>query len=544
MAGAINLQAGTGLNQAQTNRRALLLAIMVCFGGFVFGLDAALVSGTKTYVMQDLGADAIGYGYAVSAPGLGVVFALLVTGHICDRIGRRKTLLLIGWLYLLSAVCAVLSQTLWQLVAARFLGGLAFASLSVSSMYVGEVAPPAKRGLLVAVNQLNIVFGLFAAYLANYFIQGWVQAGAPWISAIGMDRYTWQWMLGVQIPPSILWIIFLLKIPESPRWLMLRGRKAEARKVMEGLLPASEVDAVIDDIETAVMADREGNMSQQGQTRRQLARMLSPTIVRATIIGLVIAAVQPTTGINAIMFYAPYVIEQVGLGVDASFLVPVVNGIFSIIATSAALIFIDRIGRRTILLGGLGVAAISLAACSLSFASATYRLQADTIAALPTIIDRSALLPLAERSFDNDVDFKNALNEVLGKDVAQANEGELLKAGTHINSWIVLIGIATFVAAFQFSIGPIMWVILSEIFPTGVRGVAIPACALLTSILNYGVQQLFPWQLVNLGAASVFAFYALCVCAGFAILWRMLPETRGKSIEEIAVEMARKKVTA
>jgi MFS family permease len=159
MAGAINLQAETGLNEAQTNRRALLLAIMVCFGGFVFGLDAALVSGTKTYVMQDLGTDAIGYGYAVSAPGLGVVFALLVTGHICDRIGRRKTLLLIGWLYLLSAVCAVFSQTLWQLVAARFLGGLAFASLSVSSMYVGEVAPPAKRGLLVAVNQLNIVFG-------------------------------------------------------------------------------------------------------------------------------------------------------------------------------------------------------------------------------------------------------------------------------------------------------------------------------------------------------------------------------------------------
>lgn len=544
MAGAINLQAETGLNQAQTNRRALLLAIMVCFGGFVFGLDAALVSGTKTYVMQDLGTDAIGYGYAVSAPGLGVVFALLVTGHICDRIGRRKTLLLIGWLYLLSAVCAVLSQTLWQLVAARFLGGLAFASLSVSSMYVGEVAPPAKRGLLVAVNQLNIVFGLFAAYLANYFIQGWGHAGAPWISAVGMDRYTWQWMLGVQIPPSILWIIFLLKIPESPRWLMLRGRKAEARKVMEGLLPASEVDAVIDDIEIAVRTDREDNMSQPGQTRRQLARMLSPTIVRATIIGLVIAAVQPTTGINAIMFYAPYVIEQVGLGVDASFLVPVVNGIFSIIATSAALVFIDRIGRRTILLGGLGVAAISLAACSLSFASATYRLQADTIAALPATIDRSALLPLADRSFDNDVDFKNALNEALGKDVAQANEGELLKAGTHIDSWIVLIGIAAFVAAFQFSIGPIMWVILSEIFPTGVRGVAIPACALLTSVLNYGVQQLFPWQLVNLGAASVFAFYALCVCAGFAILWRMLPETRGKSIEEIAVEMARKKVTA
>lgn len=543
MAGAIDLGQNHGFNSAQTNSRALLLAIMVCFGGFVFGLDAALVSGTKTYVMQDLGTDAIGYGYAVSAPGLGVVFALLVTGHICDRLGRRRTLLIIGWLYLLSAVCAVLSQSLWQLVAARFLGGLAFASLSVSSMYVGEIAPPAKRGLLVAVNQLNIVFGLFAAYLANYFIHGWVEQGGSWVSAIGMDRYTWQWMLGVQIPPSILWIIFLMRIPESPRWLMLRGRRAEAESVMARLMPADEAGAAIADIETTVAADRAQSGEHDAGTLHHLRRMISPTIVRATIIGLVIAAVQPTTGINAIMFYAPYVIEQVGVGVDASFLVPVVNGVFSIVATTAALFFIDRIGRRTILLGGLGVAAISLIACSYSFASATYRLSPASIAALPSTIDRDALAPMAGRAFDGDVAFKDELNRALGKQVAQANEAELLKAGTNINSWLVLASIAAFVAAFQFSIGPIMWVILSEIFPTAVRGVAIPACALLTSVLNYGVQQFFPWQLVNLGAASVFGFYAACVCVGLAVLWKMLPETKGRSIEDIAAELAGRKET-
>ncbi|MGT2516749.1 MFS transporter (plasmid) [Sphingomonas panni] len=543
MAGPI-ATAPTQMGGVDTNRRALLLAIMVCFGGFVFGLDAALVSGTKAYVIRDLGVDAIGFGYAVSAPGLGVVFALMVTGFVCDRLGRRTTLLIIGWLYLISAVGAVFSQTLWQLVAFRFLGGLAFASLSVSSMYVGEIAPPAKRGLLVAVNQLNIVVGLFAAYLANYFIQGWVADGAPIAAATGMDRYTWQWMLAVQIPPSILWILFLLKIPESPRWLLLKGRREEAAAVMRQLAPAGEVERSVAEIEAMVKAERAGSSGRSEGTWQSLARMFSPTIIRATIVGLVIAAVQPTTGINAIMFYAPYVIEQSGVGADASFLVPVVNGVFSIIATSLALVFIDRIGRRTILLGGLAVAAVSLLACSLAFATATYRLEAPRIAALPAEIDRASLAPVVGVTFDNDVAFKRALNSAIGRDVAERHEAELLKAATSINLWAVLIGIAAFVAAFQFSIGPIMWVILAEIFPTGVRGVAIPACGLLTALINYFVQQLFPWQLVSFGAASIFGTYALCVTIGFLVLWRMLPETKGRSIEEIAATLAMKKEPA
>jgi SP family arabinose:H+ symporter-like MFS transporter len=544
MAGPITTGLAPAASSVDTNRRALFLAIMVCFGGFVFGLDAALVSGTKTYVMRDLGADAIGFGYAVSAPGLGVVFALMITGFVCDRLGRRTTLLIIGWLYLISAVGAVFSQTLWQLVAFRFLGGLAFASLSVSSMYVGEIAPPAKRGLLVAVNQLNIVVGLFAAYLANYFIQGWVASGSSIAAATGMDRYTWQWMLGVQIPPSILWIVFLHRIPESPRWLLLKGRREEAARVMRGLVPAGEAERSVVEIDAMIQTELAQNSGRQEGSWQRLARMFSPTIIRATIIGLIIAAVQPTTGINAIMFYAPYVIEQSGVGADASFLVPVVNGVFSIIATSLALVFIDRIGRRTILLGGLAVAAISLLACSLSFASATYRIDAPQVAQLPAEIDRAALTPLVGVTFDNDVALKQALNGALGKAVAETHEAELLKAATSINLWVVLIGIAAFVAAFQFSIGPIMWVILAEIFPTGVRGVAIPACALLTALINYFVQQLFPWQLVNFGAASVFGTYALCVALGFAALWRMLPETKGRSIEDIAATLAIRKAVA
>ncbi|WP_095012070.1 MFS transporter [Tsuneonella mangrovi] len=537
MAGPAATGLQPGANRVETNRRALLLAIMVCFGGFVFGLDAALVSGTKAYVIESLHTDAIGYGYAVSSPGLGVVLALLVTGTICDRIGRRKTLQIIALLYLLSATCAVLSQNIYQLVAARFLGGLAFASLSVSSMYIGEIAPPAKRGLLVAVNQLNIVFGLFVAYLANYFIQGWVSSDASIAHVLGMDRFTWQWMLGVQIPPSIMWVVFLLRIPESPRWLMLQRRPEEARKVLERLIDSDNVEPALAEIEQTLETDI---VHGQGSTAHKLAQMVSPQILRATIIGVVIAAVQPATGINAIMFYAPYVIEQVGVGVDASFLVPVINGVFSIIATSLALVLIDRIGRRTMLLGGLAVAAISLVACSWAFAHATYRIDPAKVAELPVQIDRTELRPIVGKQFASDVQLKQALNQALGVEVAQANEAALLKTATKMDIGLVLFGIAAFIAAFQFSIGPILWVILSEIFPTGVRGVAIPACALITSIVNYFVQQLFPWQLVTFGAASVFGTYATCVTIGLVVLWKMLPETRGRSIEDVAAELAAK----
>ncbi|PIB95238.1 MFS transporter [Caulobacter sp. X] len=535
MAGPVVSTPSGAVSQVQTNRRALILAIMVCFGGFVFGLDAALISGTKAYIIEKLHTDAIGFGYAVSSPALGVVLALLVTGTVCDRLGRRRTLLIIGWLYLLSVLLAVVSQNIAQLVAARFLGGLAFASLSVSSMYVGEIAPPARRGLLVAVNQLNIVVGLFVAYLANYFIQGWVTDGSPIAVSTGMAQYTWQWMLGVQIPPSILWVLFLMRVPESPRWLMLKGRVEEARTVMSGLIGPGEVEQALTEIDQTIRSETtEG----EAGTLQKLREMFSPSIRKAAVIGFIIAAIQPATGINAIMFYAPYVVEQAGVGADASFLVPVVNGVFSIIATSLALVFIDRVGRRTILLGGLSVAAASLIACSLAFATATYQLPAERVAELPASIDRAALQPLVGKSFPSDVVLKRELANTLGAEVAQANEAELLKAATSLNIPLVLIGIAAFVTAFQFSIGPIMWVILSEIFPTAVRGVAIPTCALATSLVNYAVQQLFPWQLISFGAASVFGVYAAFVVAGLLVLWKMLPETRGKTIEEVARELS------
>ena len=523
--------ASTANDTAARNRRAIMLSFMVSFGGFVFGLDAALISGTFRYLTPEFSLTPDQVGWIGGSAGFGVLPALLLTGFIVDRLGRKGTLLIIGALYLISAVGSALAQSYEQLVIARFLGGMAFASLSVSSMYLGEVAPPDKRGMMVAINQLNIVIGLLAAFLANYFIQAWSEQPG-WPQAIGMGAYTWQWMFAVEIPAVILWIAFLLRIPESPRWLVLRGRNKEAAGVLSRLLPEHEVPPAIRDIERTISEETSGK-GQQG-TFEQLRLMFSPAIRLATLVGVVIVIVQPSTGINAINTYAPMVFAQAGVGVDASFSSTIWLGVVSVIGTGAAILLIDSIGRRTILLFGLTGAALGLGACAIGFANARYEVQASAIANLPADVDRMAVTSLAGQQFDSDVALKKALADKLGGEVYAANETELLQASIDLNVGLVFGGILLFIFAFQFSIGPVMWVVLSELFPTAVRGVAIPACGVVLSGVNFVIQTAFPWQLANWGAMTIFAFYVVACLTGLVFLAWLLPETRGKTIEEIA----------
>ncbi|MBX2877407.1 MAG: MFS transporter, partial [Saprospiraceae bacterium] len=221
---------------------ALRYALIVAFGGFVFGLDAALISGTVGFVTTEFGLSDLQVGAVVSASGFGVLFALLGVGYVADRMGRKKTLQIIAVLYLVSAICSALAPSYGALVSARFLGGLAFTSLSLASMYIGEIAPPDKRGTLVAMNQINIVIGLSAAYFLNYLILQLSQSEVAWVVDWGLKEHTWRWMLGSEILPAILWSILLLTIPPSPRWLLLKGRVADARSVLSTLLPSHEVD--------------------------------------------------------------------------------------------------------------------------------------------------------------------------------------------------------------------------------------------------------------------------------------------------------------
>lgn len=508
--------------------RAFRYAFIVAIGGFVFGLDAAVISGTVGFITTEFDLTDFQIGAVVGAPGFGVIFALLATGYLTDKWGRKKTLQLIALLYVVSAVWSAFAPNFIHLIAARFLGGLAFASLTVSAMYIGEIAPSKMRGKLVAMNQLNTVLGLSAAYFINFLILNASNSDAEWINTLGITQYTWRWMLGSEIIPAAIWLGLLFSIPQSPRWLILMGKQEKATKVMAKLMPAHEIQAEVEMIKES-LGQTQGNHS----IKSQLKLLISPSMRAVFWLGLAFAIVQPITGINAILFYAPTVFEQLGIGTDAAFMQAVFVGLVSLVFATLALLFIDRIGRRPMTLFGLLWAVASLGICAYGFHHATYTLTSDSMIALSEVVDAGKLQPLVGIEYTSDIEFKDALKEVLGGTTVRDKGSVLIQAAGKMNVTLILIGILSFIAAFQFSVGPIMWIVFSEIFSTKVRAVAIPAAALVVSIVNYLVNQFFPWQLSNMGARDIFIFYATASAIGLVALFRLLPETKNKTIEEI-----------
>ena len=506
------------------NSRALQYAAIVALGGFVFGLDAAVISGTIKFITAEFGLSDLQIGTVVSAPGFGVLFALPVASYLSDRIGRKRMLQYIAAVYLFSALGSALAPGYAFLVASRFIGGLAFTSLSLASMYIGEIAPPDERGKLVGMNQINIVVGLSAAYFINYLLLNNADN-------LGMGNDIWRWMLGSEIIPALLWFLLLFAVPRSPRWLMLTGREAEAHSVLAKLLPAAEVTPALNQIR-----DNLTKSDVQPGFTEQIGELFSPRLRVAFWIGFVFAIVQQTTGINAILFYAPTVFEQLGVGENAAFSQALYIGLTGLVFTILALLLIDKLGRRPMTMYGLLWAVASLALCAYGFHTATYSLSAEAIAGLD-IPQVARLVDLTDIVYPSDIAFKQALEQQLGLTAARAREGVLLQAAASLPSTLILFGILSFIAAFHFSVGPIMWIVFSEIFSTRVRSVAIPAFAFVTSVVSYLTQQFFPWQLANMGARDIFLFYAVTSAVGALILFRLLPETKGKTIEEIEAEL-------
>lgn len=509
-------------------KNAFWFSAIVAMGGFVFGLDAALISGTVNFITQEFGLSDLQIGTAVSAPGLGVLVALPISGWASNVYGRKKTLQIIAALYLVSAIGSALASSFWMLVAARFLGGLAFSSITLASMYIGEIAPPKYRGKLVSLLQINIVVGLSAAYFVNYLVLQASGAEAGWAVSMGLNENVWRWMLASEILPALAWLGLLFLVPNSPAWLLIQGRKAEASGVMERLLPAGEVEPTINQMEESLAAS-EG----ESDIKTQLKKIFGKRMRLVLIIGFTIATVQQATGINAVLFYAPTIFEQLGFGTDAAFVQAIWVGLTSVVFTFLAVLLIDRLGRRPLVIGGLIWVIISLGLCAYGFRNASYQLTAEDVLSLSELPNAGQLSALIDRTFATDIAFKQAMIETLGEETARANSGLLLQKAAELPAMLILIGILSFIAAFHFSIGPIMWVLLSEIFPITVRGVAIPLFALISSLVNYVVQQFFPWQLANLGGASIFITYAVLVTLGLVVLLKTLPETKNMSIESI-----------
>ncbi len=517
-------------------QNAFLYSLIIAFGGFVFGLDIVLISGTIKTITTEFGLSALEVGYIVSGPGWGALVGLICTSYFSDRFGRKNTALVIAALYTLSAIGSAYAPSADFLFWSRFLGGLAFASLSLASMYIGEIAPPKSRGKLVGLNQLNIVIGIFVAQIFNYYVINATEQGADWANAIGLHAdNAWRWMLGAEILPALLWFIALFIVPESPRWLALNGKDAKAKKALTKITEPEHLEQELNEIVHSLDDTDHHTLS----LAQQFKLLLTPTMRTALIIGVVVTIIQPMTGMNAVLAYMPTIFSQLGGSESSAFGQTVMVGGIGLFFTVLALVFIDKLGRRPILLGGLIWAIASLGLVTLGFFNATYMLTAETVMVLKESIDMDLLQPLLNVQYASDFEFKQAVESQIGRESFVKFESSIMTAATSINGIMVLIGIISFQCAYNFSLGPVVWILLSEVFTTKVRAVAIPLCGFVASVFGGVVVPLFfPWQLENMGAVSTFGLYLVCCVIGLLFSYKVIPETKNKTIEEIEQELA------
>jgi sugar porter (SP) family MFS transporter len=447
--------------------------LIVALGGFLMGFDVSVVSGVVRFVEAEFALGPLQLGWVVSSLSLTAAIGMLASGPLSDRLGRRPVLQIAAVLFAVSAIASAVAPDYVTLVLARMLGGFGVgAALIVAPMYIAEMAPPASRGRFVSFNQLNIVVGISAAFFSNYLILTLGESGAAWTEALRLGEWNWRWMLGIETLPAVAYLLALSLVPESPRWLAMRGRDAEATEVL-GRVAGPNAGAVLRDVKESIAAE-----AQLGRASWRV--LLHPSLRLVMTIGIVVGILQQVSGINAVFFYAPMIFERSGIGANAAFMQAALVGLVNLVFTVVAMAVIDRFGRRPLLVFGLS----GIAACMLLLAWA-------------------------------------------------------FSAGDDANPRLILIAIVGFVASFAVSLGPVMWVLFSELFPNRVRGVAISFVGLVNSATAFLVTLVFPWQLQSLGSATTFLLYGLFALVGLVFVVRVLPETKGRSLEELEAVLVR-----
>ena len=514
-------------------------ALIVALGGFLMGFDASVISGVVGFIETEFSLSNIQLGWAVASLTLTSTLAMMVAGPLSDRYGRRTLLYAAATLYAISAIGSALAPSFWFLVVARMIGGFGVgASLIIAPMYIAELAPPAIRGQMVSFNQLNIVLGISVAFFTNYLILQLGDSESAWVQSLGIETHNWRWMLGLETLPAVLYFFGLFIVPESPRWLIMRGRESSAFSTMEKASGREAAEIEMEAIKNSLHAKLE---SDRASLREVLAnwremrffQLFAKPLRLVLLIGVVMAIVQQITGINAVFFYAPMIFEQSGIGTDASFVQAILVGLVNLVFTIIAIMLIDRVGRKPLLCTGLAGMAISLIVLAGGFYAATFTLTEDALTDLPEGIEAEALMPIVGQTFSSDLDYKNAIAAAVGSERAIEHESDLIARAIDANPTLILLGILFFVASFAASAGPVMWVLFSELFPNAIRGIAISFVGLINSGTSFSVQLVFPWELDTLGSGTTFLLYGIFAAIGFVFMLILLPETKGRSLEEL-----------
>jgi sugar porter (SP) family MFS transporter len=512
----------------------LQISLIVALGGFLMGFDASVISGVVKFIEPEFDLSKIQLGWSVSSLTLTATLAMFIAGPISDRIGRRTVLKYAALLFFISAVGSAIAPNFITLVIARMVGGFGVgASLIIAPVFIAEIAPPKRRGRLVSLNQLNIVLGISVAFFTNYLIVRLGSSDLSWVERLGIAEHNWRWMLGLESLPAIVYFFALFLVPRSPRWLMMKGMKEEAMTVLYRANTKEDAELEFKNIEM--------NLSQAiDKKKARLKELFMPALKLVLLIGIGIAILQQITGINAVFFYAPMIFEQSGIGTDAAFSQAILVGLTNLVFTVLAILFIDKLGRKFLLGIGLTGITIFMFILAIGFNASTYTLTEERIASLSDGIEKEQLYQIQDKVYDSDVKYKKALKEIYEPSVLKEHETELISGAIDNNPWIILIGILGFVASFAISIGPVMWVLFSELFPNWIRGLAISFVGFINSLVSFSVQLVFPWELDTLGTAGTFLIFGIFGAIGLVFVLVFVPETKGKSLEELEATLVKK----
>ncbi len=452
----------------RVNALVIRSAVVAAIGGLIFGFDTAVISGANSALKKQFDLDDGGLGLTVAIATVGTILGALIGGRLADRYGRKNLLFAIGILYVTGSLGTALAPTHAFLMAFRFLGGVGVGLSSVCApIYTAEIAPARIRGRLVGLVQFNIVLGILLAYLSNYIIQ----------MIITDEKVAWRWMLGVMLIPSVVFLLLLVSVPETPRWLMSRGRDKEAVEISRRLCSTqAESEEQIAEIRQQLAADR---------TKGSLSDFFSRRYSKVIIFAFIIAMCNQLSGINAILYYAPEVMKEAGASKDDAYLMSVAVGIMNLIATMAALTVIDKIGRRSLMIVG-------------------------SIGYLLSLGFLTGVMFMYEGHFNP------------------------------TSSLLVLVGLLFFIAAHAFGQGSVIWVFISEIFPNKVRGTGQSFGSLTHWVFAAVTTYAFPTIIGKLGGGFAFLIFFICMCGQLFWVLKMMPETKGVPLEEMESKLGLK----
>jgi MFS family permease len=489
------------------------ISLIVALGGFLLGFDSAVISGAVNGITENFDMTDWELGFAVGCVIFGAMAGNISAGPLSDKFGRRTVLIITALLFTISATWSALATGYPEFVIARIIGGVGIGgAILIAPIYIAEIAPPKLRGSLVSLNQLNIVIGISVAYFSNYFLKD-----------IEVDA--WRWMLGVEAIPAFIYFLALFAVPKSPRWLVqYQGLKDKARETLSKIGGAAYAQDTLDEIQRGI---------DKKEPKGSIGQLFGSRMRNIMIIALGIAFFQQITGINAIFYYAPTIFEQAGGSTDSSFLQAIVVGLTNLVFTLVAIRLIDRLGRKPLLIIGTLTMSIALSLATLAFNNATYIINKTNIEKVESKNIQAALTKIEGLSFTSQNDLASSLKDHISADELNGFIRNDIKSFININATLVLIAILLYVAAFAISLGPVMWTLLSEIFPGHIKGIAISVVGFFNSLVSYTVTQFFPWELTNLGPTITFAIYAGMAVLSLLFVLKFVVETKGKSLEEV-----------